>query len=40
MEVTGSEVVSASDPAPYEEPYQRYLAAHETLRTHLPELGG
>ncbi|MDQ3304693.1 MAG: FGGY-family carbohydrate kinase [Actinomycetota bacterium] len=40
MEATGSEVVSASDPAPYEEPYQRYLAAHEALRAHLPELGG
>ncbi len=33
-------VVAAGDPAPYEEPYQRYLHAHAVLRTHLPEVDG
>lgn len=29
--------VGASDPAPYAEPYERYLRAHAVLREHLPE---
>lgn len=33
-------VEAAGDPGPYEEPYQRYLAAHTVLRTHLPERDG
>ncbi|MBW3574484.1 MAG: FGGY-family carbohydrate kinase [Actinobacteria bacterium] len=32
------EVVPAGDPAPYEEPYRRYLHAHATLRAGLPEV--
>ena len=31
------EVVPAGDPAPYDEPYRRYLQAHAALRRHLPE---
>ncbi len=34
------ELVPAGDPAPYDEPYQRYLAAHAALRAHLPEPAG
>ncbi len=32
-----SEVVPAGDPAPYREPYCRYLRTHAALATHLPE---
>ncbi len=41
MEATSAggagEVVGAGDPAPYDEPYRRYLGAHAALRAHLPE---
>ncbi len=36
-DATGTVVIPAGDPQPYEEPYRRYLRAHEVLRTHLPE---
>ncbi len=32
-------MVPAGDPAPYAEPYERYVQAHAALRAHLPEAG-
>ncbi len=32
-----AEILVAGDPRPYEQPYQRYLATSDAVRTHLPE---
>ncbi len=38
--MASADVIPAGDQRPYDEPYRHYLAAHDVLRTHLPEAGG